>query len=912
MEKIVIIHFPPKSIEFPPLQEAILAMDLEQAGFNVSVVDLNLSLRLHAKDRFQSAWYTINQHHWHDRDRLARFVTDNDKFIDQTITSIVQNQPTLVLADCSYPKEVFGCECIKRLKEQLPDLKVVLYGFSCLLEAQQKALQQLSGNLIDIFLTDPVPSIPMTLLHKLNKAENIVEADGDHEEENQDETSSFFPTFKKFKRNWYRGQILPVSLGSGCSGTCLFCKKRIHNKTCKLRPVAEIIEELSSHIIKLRTNRFHFCGAPINADPQLAFDLYNGLIENKLDISWSAEATAVPALPDSLLKMMKESGCHTLDICAVSGSDSILSRFQAGFTTSDIDKLLDRANQADIRCAISLISGFPGEYRKELLESFDFISRNGPPAIYAVKDFHDLHVYPSTRLYKDREEYDIRIDDELLVNSWSCDDGNNFFQRKLLQNQLHQHVRHNHIHYQPGDLFGTSEGFKGLQLSGYYRDIKYLLNNIFYPLHIYRSEILAKLVASYASRRTVVVEKNEIDYSFINGIEDGRKAFIGPESVHIDITNRCNFNCIACWDRSPLIREKGVKDEYLQKTLSYEQITGFIDDLARLGGARFIKFTGGGEPMMHPRFKDILRYLRKKDKYIEIDINTNFSLMNEELLKLMIDLQVNLLTVSLWAASPEVYTKTHPNQKAKGFEKIVANLKRITASRKDKILRIFIHNVLMSHNHHEVEAMLELALDVGADEVHFTIVDPVPGRTDSLLLSHEQHQIVTQSLKKIKPLVDKHNQYIEPETGRTIHVTNFHEFYAKMCQPEVEEGVYDKRAADKIPCYIGWTFTRVMADGRVIPCCKGHRLPLGNLSDQRFIDIWNSPRYQTFRHNGKTLSKSEPYFSVMGDDGAGLTGCLNCDNIIHNLVMHDKVLCKSDMVQWFLHKLDQWWEKRRL
>jgi len=909
METIVIVHFPPESIEFPPLQEAILATGLKHAGFNVSVVDLNLSLRLHARDRFQSTWFTINQHHWHDQDRLTQFLTDNDRFIDRTVTSIVRKQPTLLLADCSYPKEVFGCEFIKRLKNQLPDLKVVLFGFSCLKKSQREALRKLFDQ-IDTFLTDPVSSIPTSLLHKINKGENIAEAGIDHTEEKQDEIISFFPTFNEFKLNWYRGKILPISLGSGCSGTCLFCKKRIHNKTCKIRPVSEITEELSSHINRLGISRFYFCGAPINADPQLAIDLCNELIENKLDISWSAETTAVPALPDSTLEMMKESGCHTLSICAVSGSDSVLSRFQAGFAANDIDKLLNRANRTGIRCGISLISGFPGEYKKELLESFDFISRNRPPAIYAVKDFHDLLVYPSTRLYTDREQYAIRIDDILSINSWSCDEGNNFYQRKLLQNQLHQHVRHRHIQYQPGDLFGTSRGFRRLLLSGYFRELKYLLNNIFYPLHIYRSDILSKFLTSYASRKTIVVEKNEIDYSFIDGIGDGRQAFIGPESVHIDITNRCNFNCIACWDRSPLVRQQGVNNEYLQKTLSYEQITGFIDDLARLGGARFIKFTGGGEPMMHPRFKDILSYLRDKDKYIEIDINTNFSLMNEELLKLMIDLHVNLLTVSLWAASPEVYIKTHPNQKAEGFEKIVANLKRITTSRKDKLLRIFIHNVLMSHNHHEVEAMLKLALDVGADEVHFTVGDPIPGKTDSLLLSHEEHQIVTESLKKIKPLVDKHNLFIEPETGRTIHVTNFHEFYAKMCQPEVEEGVYDKRAADKIPCYIGWTFTRVMADGRVVPCCKGHRLPLGNLNEQPFIDIWNSPRYETFRHNGKTLSKSEPYFSVMGDDGAGLTGCLNCDNIIHNLVMHDKVLCYSDMFRWFTHKLDQWWEKR--
>ncbi len=895
MERIVILHFPPDSIDYPPLTCAQLAAGLKQAGFQVSVIDLNLKLRLHARSTFQSSWLSIKHHYWHEKDRLNRFFQENRKLIDSLVQSVVNKQPTFLLAELTFPGDYFGCEFIRLVKKKLPDLQVIGHGLSCVLKEQQETLQQLSSTSFDAFLDGGSTTVLSSFLRSQKKARQT--------------DISLLPTYDEFELDQYRGQILPVSLGFGCSGSCLFCKRHIYPDEQFLRPAKEIAKEIFSHIKSLGIRQFHLCDAPINSDPQIALELSNLLLLEKTAISWSAEATAQPPLSPPILVKMKEAGCHTLSICAVSGSEQILTQMNCGFSVTDIETLLDQASTAGISPVLTLISGFPKEYKKELLETFDFISRNKPPLIQAVKDLVDLRLYPSTRLYNDNG-FEIQPDDCLSIDQWRCPDGNTFYRRKLFQNQLHHHILRYRIFYNPANLLNKTRGFQQHKVNGRYREIQYKLNSFYDPWHAYRSDILSKLIISYTCGRTTVVEKDEIDHPFIQGVDHGKEAFIGPETVHIDITNRCNFNCIACWDRSPLVREKGVKDDYLQKTLSYEQVTGFIDDLAELGGIRFIKFTGGGEPMMHPRFADILTYLRNKDKYVEIDINTNFSLMNDRLLDLIIEKQVNLLTVSLWAATPEVYVKTHPNQKEAAFEKIITNLKRITGNRNDKVLRVFIHNVLMSQNHHEVDDMLKLALEVGADEVHFTIVDPIPGKTDSLLLSHEEHLALTKSLQQIKPHVDRYNQYHEPGTDRTIQVTNFHEFYSKMSQSDVEEGVYDKRAADKIPCYIGWLYTRIMADGRVVPCCKGHRLPMGNLNNKRFLDIWNSPQYRKFRYNGLTLSKSAPYFSVMGDDGAGRTGCLNCDNIIHNTVMHDKVLCHSDMVKWFFFKLGQWWEKR--
>ena len=37
------------------------------------------------------------------------------------------------------------------------------------------------------------------------------------------------------------------------------------------------------------------------------------------------------------------------------------------------------------------------------------------------------------------------------------------------------------------------------------------------------------------------------------GLADG-EVLTGPQTIHLDITNGCNTNCITCWDHSPLLK----------------------------------------------------------------------------------------------------------------------------------------------------------------------------------------------------------------------------------------------------------------------------------------------------------------------------------------------------------------------
>jgi MoaA/NifB/PqqE/SkfB family radical SAM enzyme len=387
----------------------------------------------------------------------------------------------------------------------------------------------------------------------------------------------------------------------------------------------------------------------------------------------------------------------------------------------------------------------------------------------------------------------------------------------------------------------------------------------------------------------------EID-KIIAGILTGEKAFAGPEVLHIDLTNWCNFNCIACWCRSPLLEEKTMPEWEKKLILPLGIIKGVIDDLAQMGGLKQVKLVGGGEPFMHPDILEIVEYIKNKDRKIEIDINTNFSLVNREVAGRLLDLGVDSLTISIWAGSGPVYARVHPNQKEETFYRIKDVMQFISGEKKSRSLstpRIIIHDVILNSNYQDLGNMLEFALDTGADSIQIVPVDPVKNKTESLLLNDAQKKELLGVLYTISQRYQPKTSRYATSDKRSVVLPDFENFIRRIERLDTSSGVYDAGIVDSVPCYVGWLFARIMATGNVVPCCKGHRMPMGNIYQNRFKEIWLSANYDEFRRNGLKLSKNDPYFSKIGNEAQARTGCYNCDNLWQNIPTHQRVKARS-------------------
>lgn len=296
---------------------------------------------------------------------------------------------------------------------------------------------------------------------------------------------------------------------------------------------------------------------------------------------------------------------------------------------------------------------------------------------------------------------------------------------------------------------------------------------------------------------------------------------------------------------------------------------------------------------MHPHIFEIVKYIKEKDANIQIDINTNFSLVGNDEADRLLALGVDSLTVSVWAGTPEVYAATHPNQTKETFKKISKTLGYIFKRKKETgIVRplIRMHNVIMNINYKDINRMLEFGFDAGAEEIQFVPVDPVKGKTEALLLNDREKKELLDDLNIIRHRYDPVTLRYSLDDGRSIALPDFDGFIHRIEKLNTASGAYDEDRIEEVPCYVGWLFARIMTTGDVVPCCKGHRMVLGNVHKDNFLKIWNSRKYREFRCKAKNLKKSHPYFSVIGNAASNKTGCYNCDNLWQNEPMHKLIM----------------------
>ncbi|MBA3063985.1 hypothetical protein FP803_00945, partial [Candidatus Woesearchaeota archaeon] len=188
-----------------------------------------------------------------------------------------------------------------------------------------------------------------------------------------------------------------------------------------------------------------------------------------------------------------------------------------------------------------------------------------------------------------------------------------------------------------------------------------------------------------------------------------------------------------------------------------------------------------------------------------------------------------------------------------------------------------IYNVISNLNYNEIKEIINFAFLVKADSVDFTMMDPVEGRTEKLLLNEKQRRELIREISKVREYVNKKNA----EFGIELKINSLEQFLRRVSNKESKKGIYDSNIVDTIPCYAGWTFARVMANGDILSCLKSHLMTVGNIHKQRFKKAWHSKKQKLFREKSR-CKKSDPYFSKIN--------CYkSCDNLGTNLSIHGKI-----------------------
>jgi radical SAM protein with 4Fe4S-binding SPASM domain len=266
-----------------------------------------------------------------------------------------------------------------------------------------------------------------------------------------------------------------------------------------------------------------------------------------------------------------------------------------------------------------------------------------------------------------------------------------------------------------------------------------------------------------------------------------------PLSVQLDLTYRCNEQCVHCY-----------LDHDDHGEMTTVEIKHLLKEMAEAGV--FILTLSGGEIFMRKDFFEILEYARALTFCIKL--KTNAVLIREAQAARLRDLGVESIQVSIYSHRPEVHD---------AITKVPGSLRRsINAIRflKSQGLKVIIANVLMTENMQDYHGVRALADELGTEST----LDPT-----------------------VTPMMDGGRSTLDLNAGESALRNLFRE---QAFVGDVEEfcalpPTPDENSMESLPCSAGHTACYVSPYGEFYPCVQ-FPLSCGNVRQQRFIDIWRN------------------------------------------------------------------------
>ncbi|MBI5820918.1 MAG: radical SAM protein [Verrucomicrobia bacterium] len=327
-----------------------------------------------------------------------------------------------------------------------------------------------------------------------------------------------------------------------------------------------------------------------------------------------------------------------------------------------------------------------------------------------------------------------------------------------------------------------------------------------------------------------------------------------PACLELNLTRRCNLRCVMCRQQRQPDKERlelGWYDPSRELPLAT-----WVDLLDQVRSFRPRLFVTGGEPLLYPKVAELLREAKRRKFFVQLQTNgTMLDRMAEE----VVALGVEVVNVSL-DGPPGVHDRirTHSGAGERTLEGIKALVDARRRLRRANPLLI-VTCVVSKTNLPYLDQMVPLAAGLHADVLQFQNPmwdSPENVARHNALFSPEW--VAERGLKAELPSIGEAEYYqheftpddiailsatlrqARRQAGRQLKVIVWPFSVSEQLLPYYQD--LDHPFPQK--CNSLWDAGIVLPDGTVSPCLH---VVAGNISRERFADIWNGSVMQNLR-----------------------------------------------------------------
>ncbi|MFN2460821.1 MAG: radical SAM protein [Candidatus Velthaea sp.] len=315
-----------------------------------------------------------------------------------------------------------------------------------------------------------------------------------------------------------------------------------------------------------------------------------------------------------------------------------------------------------------------------------------------------------------------------------------------------------------------------------------------------------------------------------------------PRYAQIEPVGQCNLRCTMC---SIQYRRDGPPYGPLA-FMPYDAFTALLSELPTL---EELHLQGLGEPLMHPRFFDMIAFAVARG--VRVSVNSNLILLNADRAERCVTSGLATLHISIDGATAETYERIRVRSK---FARLMRNIELLSAAKERFGARhpaLSFTVVVMRQNLEELADLVRLAGECGIAEVNVQHLchdfgeSTLPARYDAMRTFVREQALTGDEPSRIE------NAFTAARAEASARGI-------RLRLPELQPRPFPAAASGRSRCDFPWRGTYVSFDGAAMPCCMvatPDRAHVGNVAEQGFAAMWNGPVLQDFRAR---LDSAEP------------------------------------------------------